>query len=69
VTRDSHIYNNNNNRCGYGMAVGYFTDVVIHSSKNYHQESATELRRLSKEVAAACGVVSEHFHGVSPLYQ
>jgi hypothetical protein len=23
------------------MAGGYFTDVVLHSSKNYHQESAT----------------------------
>jgi len=29
------------------MAVGYFTDVVLHSSKNYHQEDATELRLLS----------------------
>ena len=27
-------------RCGYGMAGGYFTDVVLHSFKNYHQERA-----------------------------
>jgi hypothetical protein len=35
------------------MAGGYFTDVVLHSSKNYHQERATELRQLSKDVR--CG--------------
>jgi hypothetical protein len=34
--------------CGYGMASGYFPDVVLHSSKNYHRERATEVRRLSK---------------------
>jgi hypothetical protein len=28
------------------MAVGYLTDVMIHSSKNYHFERGTELRRL-----------------------
>ena len=43
--------------CGYGMAGGYLTDVVLHSSKNDHQECATELRRLSKDIAVACGAV------------
>jgi hypothetical protein len=33
-------------RCGYGMAVGCFTDVVLDSSKNYHREHATEPCRL-----------------------
>jgi len=27
---------------GYGMAGGTFTDVIVHSSKFYHQEHATE---------------------------
>ena len=44
-------------RCGYGMAGGYLTDVTLHSSRNYHQECATELRRVSKAVAVACGAV------------
>jgi len=39
------------------MAGGYFTDVKLHSSKNYRQERAKELRRLSKDVAIACGAV------------
>ena len=40
------------------MAGGCFTDVVLHSLKNYHQEHATEPRRLPKSVGAAWGVVS-----------
>jgi hypothetical protein len=54
--------------CGYGMAGGYFTDVVLHSLKNYHQERATELRRLSKDVAAAYGAVVTRCDGYSNLY-
>jgi len=46
------------------MAGGYFTDVVLHSSKNYHQEDATKLRLLSTDVAAARGAVISRFHGV-----
>jgi adenosyl cobinamide kinase/adenosyl cobinamide phosphate guanylyltransferase len=42
------------------MADGYFTHIVLHSLKNYHQERAT---LLSKEVAAACGAVNLCFHG------
>jgi len=55
-------------RCGYGIAGGYFTDVTPHSSRNYHQERATELRRLSKAVTVACGAVMLRFHGVSFLF-
>jgi hypothetical protein len=39
------------------MAGGCFTKYVLHSSKNYHQEHATELRRLPKDVVAAWGAV------------
>ena len=46
------------------MARGYFTDVVLHSSKNNHQEDTTELRLLSTDVAAARGAVIARFHGV-----
>jgi len=37
----------------YGMVGGCFTDVMLHSSKKYHQEHATEPRRLTKDVVAA----------------
>lgn len=40
---------------GYGIEGGCSTDVVLRSSINYHQEHTTESRRLSKDVAAACG--------------
>ena len=46
------------------MAGGYFIDVLLHSSRNYHQERATELRRLSKDVAVAFGALILCFHGV-----
>jgi hypothetical protein len=49
------------------MAVGYFTDVVLHSSKNYHHERATNLRRLSKKDSAVDGAVNVRFHGDSNL--
>ena len=32
----------------YGMAVGCFTDVMVHSSKNYQQEHVTEPRWLQE---------------------
>jgi hypothetical protein len=44
--------------CGYGMAVGYLTDVVLHSLENYRPEGTTLLRPLSMEVAAAFGAVN-----------
>ena len=53
---------------GYGMAGGYLTDVVLHSSKKYHKRRATELRRRSNDVAVACGAVIVRFHGVSFLF-
>jgi len=46
---------------------GYFTDIMLQSWYNYHQERATELRRLSKYVTVACGAVILRFHGVSFL--
>jgi len=52
------------NRCGCCMAGGCFTDVVLNSFKNYHQEHATEPRRLPKSVGAAWGVVILHFREV-----
>ena len=54
-------------RCGNGMAGGYFTNVVLRSSKNYHQDRATELCLLTKDVTAVCGAVILHFHGVSTM--
>jgi hypothetical protein len=42
------------------------TDVVLHSSINHPQGRATELRRLSKDVAAACRAI--RFHGDSNIY-
>ena len=39
--------------CGYGMAGGCFTHVVLHISKNSHQEHVTEPRRLLKYVLDA----------------
>jgi len=48
--------------CGYGMAGGCFTDVVLHSSKNYHQEYVTEPRRLPKDALAAWCAVMLRFH-------
>jgi len=54
------------------MAGGCFTDVVLHSSKNYHQEHATESRRLPKTVAAAwsglrIGKTATRGHRKSPI--
>ena len=49
-------------RCGYGMAGGYLTD-VLHSSEKDHQERATELRQPSRDVEAAYGAVILRIHG------
>jgi hypothetical protein len=48
------------------MAVGCFTDVMLHSLKNYLQEHATEPCQLPKDVAA-WGAVILRFHGVANL--
>jgi hypothetical protein len=53
-------------RCGYGIVGGCFTD-IIHSSKNYHHECATEPRRPPKAVQAAWGAVILSFQGVANL--
>jgi len=54
---------------GYGMAGGYFTDCMLHSSRNYHQERGSEPRRLCKDVLVDCGAVMIRFHLVSFLSQ
>jgi hypothetical protein len=59
--------NSAESKCGWGVAVGCFTD-VLHSSKNYHQKHAIEPCRLPEDVAAASGAVSSQFHGVINLY-
>jgi len=51
------------------MAGGYLTDVTPHSSGNHHQERATDLSRLFKAVAVACGAVMLRFSGPSILFQ
>jgi hypothetical protein len=56
-------------RCGYSMVGGCYAGVVLHSSKKYHQENATEPRRLPNTVAAAWGAVIFRFHGVANLYK
>jgi len=47
------------------MTGGCFTDIVLYSSENYHQENATEPRRLPKDLVAAWGAVILRFRGVS----
>ena len=49
----SAILNSRVERGGYGVVGGCFTDIVLHSSINYHHEHATQSRRLGKNVAAA----------------
>jgi len=51
------------------MADGYFTDVVLHSSKKYHHERAVQLCQLSMNVTVACGAVNLRYHGYSILYK
>jgi len=48
---------------GVVMASGYFTDVVLHSLKNYHNERGARLRRLSENFPCVFGVVILCFHG------
>ena len=49
------------------MAVGCFTDVTVHSSKNYRHEHDTYTLATSKPVVAAWGAVILNFHGVANL--
>ena len=57
-----------NRVCGYGMADGYYTDIVLHSSKNYHNERAIQLCRLSMNDTDACGAMILRYHVYSILY-
>jgi len=47
-----------------GMGDDCFTD-VLHSSQKYHQEHATEPRRLPEHVLAAWGALILRFPGVT----
>jgi hypothetical protein len=47
-----NVKNSGRGKCGYGMVGGCFTNVVLHSLKNYHQEHATEPGRLPMDIAA-----------------
>jgi len=51
------------------MAGGCFTDVALHSSKNYREEHATELRRPPTDVVDAWGAAILRFHSVTNLYK
>ena len=51
------------------MTRGYFTDVMLYSSTNDHQEPVTEPCRLPKDVMAAWGAVILRFHGVTNVYK
>jgi len=44
---------------GYRVAGGYFTDVMLHSSINYHQQHtySTAIRTLQRRSADRCMVV------------
>ena len=52
-----------------GTAGGCFTEFLLHSSKLYHQEHATEPSRLLvTRGPAAWSAVILRFHGVAGLY-
>ena len=51
------------------MAVCCFTDVTVHSSKDYHHEHDRAMLATSKAVVAALGAVILRFHGVANLYK
>ena len=44
-------------KCGYGVAGGSFTDVMLHSSDNYHQEHAAKACWQPNDVVADWGAV------------
>jgi len=49
------------------MAVGCFTDVTVHSYRNYHQVHDRATPATSKDIVAAYGAVILTFRGVSNL--
>ena len=51
------------------IAVCWFTDVTVHSSKDYHHEHDRAMLATSKAVVAALGAVILRFHGVANLYK
>jgi len=78
ITFDIHIiyvsYAWLSEMCSYGMAVGCFTDVVLHhrlflhSLNNYRDERATERRHLGMEVVSTCGPEFLSFHKICRQY-
>jgi len=53
--------------CGYGIAVGCFMDLLLHSSTTTTR-GMPQPHALSKAVAAALSAVILYFHGVANLY-
>jgi hypothetical protein len=55
-------------KVGCDIVGGCFTNIVVHSAMSYHQElalpTATEPRRLHKDVPAACGALAFRFHRI-----
>ena len=51
------------------MAVGCFNDVVVQSSKNYHQVHDRATPATSNAVVAAWGAVILSFNGVANLHK
>jgi len=52
--------------CGYGIAVGCFMDLLLHSSTT--TRGMPQPHRLSKAIAAALSAVILYIHGVANLY-
>jgi hypothetical protein len=50
------------------MAVGCFTDVTVHSYRNYHQEHDTATPATTKYVVAAWGSAILSLHGAANLH-
>ena len=55
--------------CSLGTAGACFTDVVLHSLKNYRNERAREPRRYRWEFVVVRGPVFLGFHEISSQYK
>jgi hypothetical protein len=51
--------------CGSGMAVGCFTQVMLHSAKRYHQVYVSAMLVTGNNIVAALGAVMTVFHGIN----
>ena len=49
------------------MGVECFTDVTVHSSRNYHKVHDRATPATSKDIVAVYGAVILSFHGVANL--